>query len=230
MTAHLQQRTLAPRPATREAGWIHDQRVPGVVLFVLAAQFMTVIMLAASMAPGYDVGGGAISDLGVVAETAALFNVSLIVTGVLNLVAGSLLYVERRSLVLLGVYVAAAAGALGAGLVPLDRGDAHGLFALAAFLFFNVQAIASSRVVAGPMRVVSVLAGVVGLVFVVIMVIGDAGTPAVFGPIGHGGAERMIVYPVMLWLLAFGGYLMGRSPNVVQHEREMASGWPSVSG
>jgi hypothetical protein len=25
---------------------------------------------------------------------------------------------------------------------------------------------------------------------------------------GHGGAERMIVYPVMLWLMAFGGYLM----------------------
>ena len=80
----------------------------------------------------------------------------------------------------------------------------------AAFLFFNVQAIASSRLVAGPMAAISVLAGVVGLVFVGIMVIGDAGDPAVFGPIGHGGAERMIVYPVMLWLLAFGGYLMGR--------------------
>jgi hypothetical protein len=42
------------------------------------------------------------------------------------------------------------------------------------------------------------------------MVIGDSGNTAVFGPIGHGGAERMIVHPVMLWLLAFGGYLMGR--------------------
>jgi len=30
----------------------------------------------------------------------------------------------------------------------------------------------------------------------------------VFGPIGHGGTERMIAYPAMLWLLAFGGYLM----------------------
>lgn len=40
------------------------------------------------------------------------------------------------------------------------------------------------------------------------MVIGDAGNTAVFGPIGHGGAERMIVYPAMLWMMAFGGYLM----------------------
>ena len=49
---------------------------PGVLLFVLAAQFMTVIMLTASMAPGYDTAGGAISDLGVISETALLFNLS----------------------------------------------------------------------------------------------------------------------------------------------------------
>ncbi len=96
--------------------------------------------------------------------------------------------------------------------MPLDRGDAHSLFALGAFLFFNIQPIVSSRLATGPMAAISVLTGVVGLIFVVIMVIGDAGNPAVFGPIGHGGAERMIVYPVMLWLLAFGGYLMGREP------------------
>jgi len=72
----------------------------------------------------------------------------------------------------------------------------------------NVEAIASASIVDGPMRVLSFLAGIVGLVFVVIMVIGDGGNPAVFGPIGHGGAERMIVYPAMLWLMAFGGYLM----------------------
>ena len=227
MTAGIAQESTI-RSSVRATSWVHDLRVVGVLVFVLAAQFMTVIMLAASMAPAYDVSGGAISDLGVIPETAALFNVSLVVTGLLNLVAGSLLYVERRSLVLLGVYVAAGAGAVGAGLVPLDRSDTHGLFALAAFLFFNLQAIASSGIVEGPMRIVSVLAGTIGLVFVVIMVIGDAGTPAIFGPIGHGGAERMIVYPVMLWLLAFGGYLLGRSPSVVRHEREMASPWPSV--
>jgi len=57
-------------------------------------------------------------------------------------------------------------------------------------------------------RVVSVLAGLLGLEFVLLMIIGDAGNPGAFGPIGHGGAERMIVYPAMLWMLAFGGSLM----------------------
>ena len=204
-------RTLEPTPVTMGArGRLGDPRLPGVVLFGEAALFMTVIMLATSMAPGYDAAGGAISDLGVIPGTATLFNVSLVIVGLLNLVAGSLLALRPARPGLLVVYAAAGIGAIGAGLVPLDRGEAHGLFALGAFVFFNVQAIASSRIVAGPMAGISVLAGVIGLLFVGIMVVGDAGDPAVFGPIGHGGAERMIVYPVMLWLLAFGGYLMGR--------------------
>ena len=208
MITHDAHRTLAARPAVRPTGWIRDARLPGILMFVQAAQFMTVIMLAASIAPSYDVSDGAISDLGVIRETAVLFNVSLIVTGVLNLVVGGLLYLERRGRWLLVVFLAAGVGAIGAGLIPLDRGDAHSLFALTAFVCFNVQAVASRRFVAGPMAAIAVVAGVVGLAFVAIMVVGDAGNPAVFGPIGHGGAERMIVYPAMLWLLAFGGYRM----------------------
>ena len=66
------------------------------------------------------------------------------------------------------------------------------------------------------MKVIAALAGVVGLAFVVIMVIGDAGNPAMFGPIGHGGTERMIVYPVMLWMVAFGGSLFGAPTDVIR--------------
>jgi hypothetical membrane protein len=191
-----------------EAERAPSARTPGILLFALAAQFMTVIMLAASMAPGYDVAGGAISDLGVISETAIMFNLSLIAVGALNIVAGYLLYRIHDRRWILGLYLLAGLGAAGAGLVPLDASDAHGMFALTAFLFFNIQAIASGTLVEGPMRAVSYLGGIAGLIFVIVMVIGDAGTPAVFGPIGHGGAERMIVYPAMLWMIAFGGYLM----------------------
>jgi hypothetical protein len=46
------------------------------------------------------------------------------------------------------------------------------------------------------------------------MVIGDSGNTGVFGPIGHGGTERMIAYPAMLWLLAFSG-IFGSRPSLV---------------
>ena len=170
---------------------------------------MTIIMLAAAMAPNYDFGGGAISDLGVFSETALLFNTSLVVVGLLNLLGGFFFYRTHGKRWLLALFALASIGAIGAGVFPLDTGGLHSLFALFAFLFFNVQAIGSATQLSGVMRAMSILAGGLGLVFVVIMVIGDAGNPAVFGPIGHGGAERMIVYPVMLWMVALGGYLLG---------------------
>ena len=213
MTAQAHQ-TSIEAGARSDAGVRRDARkLAGGLLFVVGAQFMTAIMLAASMAPGYDLSGGAISDLGVIEETALLFNASLVATGLLTLAAGYVLYRYHRRPVVFAVFGAAGLGALGAGLVPLDRGDLHGLFALVAFLFFNLLPLAALGMVHGPMRAVSILAGVMGLAFVALMVVGDAGNPGVFGPIGHGGAERMIVYPAMLWLMAFGGYLMGQEPD-----------------
>jgi len=169
---------------------------------------MTAIMVGTSMAPGYDVQGGAISDLGVVGQTALLFNGALLAVGLLNIVSGYLLYRSLGHVWTFTVFLLAGLGAIGAGLVPLNTSDLHGIFAVVAFVFFNVEALSAATLVGGPMRWISVIAGLVGLAFVVIMVIGDAGNPAVFGPIGHGGAERMIVYPSMLWMMAFGGYLM----------------------
>ena len=198
-------RTMATVAAPSDAG----QRLAGVALFVLAAGFMTVIMLGASIAPGYDMGAAAISDLGMIPETAILFNASLVLVGVLD-VAGGVLFCGRRHPVLLAAFAAAGIGAIGAGVFPLDSGGPHGLFALIAFLAFNLEAIGVATVLRGPMRVISVLAGTVGLVFVVLMAIGDGGNEAAFGVIGHGGTERMIVYPAMLWMLALGGYLMAR--------------------
>jgi hypothetical membrane protein len=191
------------RERSRSSLW-----VSGLLLFILAAGFVTVMMIGTSMAPGYDVQGGAISDLGVIGETAALFNGALLAVGLLNIASGYLLFRSHGHVWVFAVFVLAGLGAIGAGLVPLNTSDLHGIFALVAFVFFNVEAMAAATLISGPMRWVSVLAGLVGLAFVVLMVIGDAGNAGVFGPIGHGGAERMIVYPSMLWMMAFGGYLM----------------------
>ena len=214
---------LARPVATLGRGAAVGARAAGVLLFALAAQFMTVIMVAASMAPGYDVAGGAISDLGVVPETAGLFNASVIVAGLLNIAGGALFHRAHGRTWILVLFVLAGIGAIGAGVFPLDSGGPHGLFALAAFVGFNLEAIAVATVVSGPMRAISVLAGGVGLGYVVLMAIGDAGNAAAFGPIGHGGTERMIVYPAMLWMLAIGGYLMASAGEAAEADRRTAA-------
>lgn len=191
-----------------ESGTTASLKLAGLAFAILAAQFMTVIMIAASMAPLYDVRGGAISDLGVIPETAWLFNASLVLTGLLNALAGYLLYRVRGGLIGAVFSVLAGLGAIGAGLIPLSGNGWHGLFALFAFVFFNVQTIITAWRLDNAMRGLGLILGALGMAYVVVMAIGDAGSPAIFGAIGHGGAERMIVYPPMLWLMIFGGYLM----------------------
>jgi hypothetical membrane protein len=195
-----------------------SSRTAGAALATAGAVFLTGTMLGASIAPGYDFHGGAISDLGVVSETAALFNGLLILVGALNVAGGYLLFRSHRRMWLLAAYVLGGVGAIGAGLRPLDTGMVHALFALVGFVFFNVEAIGTGRIVSGPIKAISVVAGVVGLIYVAVMVIGDGGNPAVFGSIGHGGSERMIVYPAMLWLLTFGGFLLARDERRSQAE------------
>lgn len=195
--------TLLPRTGRTSAA--------GLLLVLLGASFLAATMLAASIAPGYDFNAAAISDLGVIGETAVLFNALLVAVGALNIGAGILLYRVHRRIWILAIYVLAGIGAAGAGLVPLDTSELHSLFALFGFVFFNVEALATAAVLRGPMRALSLVAGLIGLIYVVVMIIGDAGNPAVFGAIGHGGSERMIVYPTMLWTLAVGGYLLARS-------------------
>ncbi len=201
--------SASPKIRSSEMGSL--QRYAGVSFCFLAAQFMTMIMVTASMAPGYDLSGGAISDLGVHPVTAPLFNTSLVVTGLLNALGGVLLYRINGRILPLTLYALAGAGVVGAGLVTLEAPGIHGLFALAAFLFFNLQIIPEVIRLRGAIGTIGGTLAAIGLAYVVIMAAGDAGNPSVFGAIGHGGAERMIVYPPMLWLMIYGGFLLGRA-------------------
>jgi len=189
----------------------------GVVFVVLAAQFLTVTMLAAAIAPDYAFRTAAISDLGVIPETALLFNASLVLAGLLNVLGGYYLYTLHDTRWLLALFVLAGIGAIGAGLVPLDAGDLHGVFALLAFLFMNLEVVGTATRTRGGLRMLLAAAGVIGLVFVGVMILGDAGVAGVFDIIGHGGVERMIVYPVMFALLALGGGLLApRAASLIE--------------
>src|SRR6476660_7561303 len=164
MTTHQSVVSIQAR-ARDDLGAGVDLRIPGLLLFFVGASFLVVTMLAASIAPGYDFSGGAISDLGVIDETAGLFNGLLVAIGALNVLGGYLLYRWHDRIWILAAFVVAGVGAAGAGLMPLDTGAPHSLFALLGFLFFNLEALALATILSGPMRLLSLHAGAVGLVF-----------------------------------------------------------------
>ncbi|MGZ4915015.1 MAG: hypothetical protein ACXV3T_08925, partial [Halobacteriota archaeon] len=44
-------------------------------------------------------------------------------------------------------------------------------------------------------------------------------THSVLSLIGPGGVERWVSYPVVLWSIGFGGYLMGQSSPPIHKQR-----------
>ncbi|MCW5715036.1 MAG: DUF998 domain-containing protein [Bauldia sp.] len=185
------------------------EALAGLVLFAAAAQSMLVAMLAGAMAPGYSQGANAISDLGVIPQTATLFNASVIATGILTAIGGFLLASWLRRRWVVAFFVLAGAGAIGVGLAPVEISPrTHEWLALAAFLGFTLLPAACARNFVGWMRPISIVATVVGTGYLAVMVFGIRVDGTVFGDIGLGGAERMVIYPGLLWMLALGGYLM----------------------
>lgn len=162
--------------------------------------------------PGYNTFSNDISDLGgtvpahsVITQPAAqIFDWTMIVTGIMLIVGSVLVHeVHRRRLltissVLLGV------GVLGVGVFPGNVATIHPLFALDAFLFGGIAAICSGVVMSRSMfRYVALVLGATSLFFLV------AGTSLLDGTLGAGGVERWIAYPVVTWMVLYGGYLLG---------------------
>jgi hypothetical membrane protein len=100
-------------------------------------------------------------------------------------------------------------GALGVGIFPGNTGNPHAIFAMVTFVAGGVAAVSAARVTTAPFRLISCLLGMVSLLTLTSYVLlGDSSPMAA---IGIGGIERWIVYPVILWVIAFGGYLSGRA-------------------
>ena len=213
------------RAAAKARVWTTDLRLGGLLLTVAGATILMGIITAEALYPAtFTTGGNEISDLGgtrppdsrIFQPSAAIFDVSMIAIGILVIAASW--FVDRafgrRSVTIpmtvLGI------GALGVGLFPGNTGNPHAIFAMVTFVAGGVAAISAARVASGPFRLVSLVLGAASLVtLVTYMVVGDAGPMA---SLGIGGVERWIVYPVVLWVVAFGGYLSGRG-DVVAEDR-----------
>ena len=83
----------------------------------------------------------------------------------------------------------------------------HPIFALITFISGGIAAIASSKIIESPYSHISLCIGGVSLLFLV--------SASFFIPIlGGGGTERWIVYPLIVWSIGFGTYLLGTNARL----------------
>lgn len=128
----------------------------------------------------------------------------MIITGFLVLFGAYFLfrhYKDRISAVLIGLL---GVGALGVGIFPGNINPQHPLFALTTFISGGLSAIYSYRMIKPPFKYFALIFGLFCLGFLFGFLI----SPNSF-IMGAGGVERWVAYPIVLWLLGFGGYLMG---------------------
>ncbi|AKB78687.1 hypothetical protein MSHOH_2204 [Methanosarcina horonobensis HB-1 = JCM 15518] len=191
--------------------------IAGALLFTAGMLAFMGIITAETLYPGYSTAQNTISDLGatlppdsiIVEPSATIFNTTMILSGLLIIVAAYFIHsMFRRQAItaLLGLF---GTGVLGVGIFDGSYGDIHAIFSLLAFLAGGLSAVASYSVQAGPIRYFSVALGGISLLDLILYyVMLDASPFAVFG---IGGLERWIAYPILLWVIGFGGYLMGHS-------------------
>jgi hypothetical membrane protein len=137
----------------------------------------------------------------------------MLVTGAVVVLSAYLLYraLDRRGFPL--VLAVFGVGAFGVGVFPGNVTPWHGIFALLTFFAGGIAVVLSSRVVSRPFSFLCGLFGGISLlvlvsVFVFGLVIGG---PHPLEFLGGGGIERWVVYPLIIWLPAFGGYLLAGS-------------------
>lgn len=191
--------------------------VAGALLTAAGSAILMGIITAEALYPApYSTFDNEISDLGatrppnsvILQPSASIFNLTMIVTGLLILGAAILLWrCQLRRFLTISIAMNGI-GVLGVGVFPGNVGAIHPWFAALAFLGGGLCGVAGFRSTHGALRWMSGLLGVVTLTALFYVFL--AGTEApVTSSLGDGGAERWIAYPVVLWLAMFGGALMG---------------------
>lgn len=204
----------------------------GLLLLVGGMAFMMALHLAEMTFPGYSVSQNWISDLGqscsyagtnwphdcvFVQPSATIFAAAAAAFGGLMLLAAYLLYPSRRlrrlSLLLGGVGV----GAVGIALFPEGVTLPHAAFAALALLVGALAAVESFRHVPRALGILFLVLASISLVaFAILVTVGGGTVAPTWTPLGKGGMERMVVYPELLWDVAFGATLLGLPASVAQ--------------
>ncbi len=193
-------------------------RISGYLASIGTLQFIIAMTVAESLYPGYSVHQNYISDLGV-GPTAPIFNVSIVIFGILALIAGVLLLRELRMPFTVAM-ILAGLGAIGVGLFPEGSPyHLHTAFSLVAFLFGGLTAAFSYRVQPRALSAVSIALGATSLLALILYAYGY------YAGLGPGGMERLVAYPVLLWALMFGGYLSGGAPKAIKAQPAGRRAW-----
>jgi hypothetical membrane protein len=235
--------------ALTERDW---QKISGWAFVVGPTQFVVATLVEGALIPGYGLISHWISDLGAPPNNAPhfapgtslwwVFSVSLILMSLLIFVGmvglRTLMWnraLGKATLVILGIV---ALGAIGVAVFnEVDALELHSISALIAFgtgwialVLFGVYA-RGAPAWKGVWGLLSILGGLVSLVALVLYVVptfvGRTNVSSWVASIYPGGSERLIVVPLILWMVAIGVHMVRGADSAAAPESERGANAPS---
>ncbi|WP_338599045.1 DUF998 domain-containing protein [Sulfolobus tengchongensis] len=173
---------------------LNRPKIAGYIVLIGVSQFLLFMVISEILYPNYSVKYNYISDLGV-GRTAIIFNTSIIVMGILVIIASLMIRAFYAPLILL-----VGLGASLVGIFPETTGLPHLIASLIAFLFGGIGAIVTSI----RRNYFWTVLGIITLSALILFISKE------YGPLGPGGMERMIVYPELIWGISFSTYLINK--------------------
>ncbi|MEZ4669493.1 MAG: DUF998 domain-containing protein [Anaerolineae bacterium] len=186
----------------------------GTFLFLAGALVLMGIITGEVFYPApYSTSTNEISDLGatkppdsiIYQPSATIFNLTMILTGIMILIATYFVHVIYRRIPITLSIGFLGLGALGVGLFPGNNPVTHPIFSLLTFISGGLAAILSALILRAPFRYIAPCFGIVGLTSLFM-------SSSLMPILGDGGVERWVAYPIVLWIIGFGGYLLGSQP------------------
>lgn len=195
-------------------------RLSGLLFFLAGSFALMGIITAEAFYPsgtGYTTFHSEVSDLGatrppnsiIYQPSSSIFNTTMLLSGLMILTGTFYQHRFFKKLLVsipLGLF---GLGLVGIGIFPGDKTPYHGMFAMLAFLSGGFSAIATSaKITSAPFKYIGIVLGSIALLTWCAAVF----FPTIIVPfIGIGGAERWIVYSLVLWLTGLGGYFMNKT-------------------
>lgn len=200
---------------------INRYKYAGIFMIIGTIQYLLAVNISEAMFPGYSVAINSLSDLGgtipMVGPSAIIFNLSSIILGIF-LLSAVYLILKSGGCRLFSSCLAIFGGAMiFLSIFPVYTLNTHVIFALIAFISGSLALIFSYRLgINIPMTIISMVLGFIALITTLSVFVVGVGPSNPFEVLGKGGAERLIIYLIILYLTALGGYLASRGKDWVR--------------
>ena len=200
---------------------IEYYKIAGILLVIGCIMYVIAVNIGESLFPGYNIATNSLSDIGgilpIVQPAATIFNVANIIFGILTISSAYLIIKSggcrlfSSCLAIFGFCVFAL------GVFPEYTHTIHATFAIIAFLSGSLALIFSYRLgINIPMTIIGIILGLIALITVILLFVFGVGPSNPLDIFGKGGAERLIIYPIIMYLTALGGYLSCRGKDWVR--------------